>query len=156
MCYKMDRPEFIWFLEFCYLHLKSFEELYRHYSPHDFRVTRKSYEVESVKSLSLEKAHSKNKRHITQFSEVTSLGQQQVRSIPVSLTLGCIKQGNAVLRTDNFLFPGTKAQPPPWNLWRAANFANPLTIWKPHLLGHIWLTYEHFINRNITYGWHLL
>lgn len=60
-------------------------------------------------SLSLEKAHSKNKRHIKQFSEVTSLGQQQVRGIPVSLTLGCIKQGNVVLRTDNFFFPGTKA-----------------------------------------------
>lgn len=102
--------KFIWFLTFCYLCLKSFEELYRHYSSPDFRGAVKSHEAVSMKSsLSLEKAHSKNKGHITQFSEVTSLGQQQVSGIPVSLTLGCIKRGNAALRTDNFPFPGTKA-----------------------------------------------
>lgn len=90
--------------------MSQFEELYRHYSSHNFRGAVKIHEAESVKSsLSLEKAHSKNKGHIKQFSEVTSLRQQQVSGIPGSLTLRCIKQGNAVLRTDNFLFPGTKA-----------------------------------------------
>lgn len=118
--------KFIQFLPFCYLRLKSFKELYRHYSSHDFRGAVQSHEVESVKSsLSLEKARSKNKGHITLFSEVTSLGQQQVSGIPVSLTPGCIKRGNAALRTDNFLFPGTKAPSTPMKSVKGRQLCKP-------------------------------